>query len=130
LRVVSVNPVQPDDVTQAKWKDSWLVAFGAEFSPDDRWTWRGGVAIDMSPIPSATITPRIPDANRTWLSVGVTYRASESFSIALSYAHLFLPQRAINLTALQTGNALRGNLLGRSEADANAFGIQLNYRMP
>ena len=86
--------------------------------------------MDWTPIPSATLSPRIPDATRTWLSLGVTYRASDSLSIALSYAHLFVPDRTIAQTALQTGNTLRGNLFGRSEADANAIGIQLNYRMP
>ena len=130
LRVVSVNPVQPDDVTQANWKDAWFVSLGAEFAPNDRWTWRGGVAIDQTPIQASTLSPRIPDATRTWASVGVTYRLNDTMSVALTYAHLFLPNRTVAQTAAMNGNALRGNLAGRSEADDNAVGIQLNYRMP
>ena len=91
---------------------------------------RGGVAIDQTPIPASTLSPRIPDATRTWASVGVTYRLNDTMSVALTYAHLFLPNRTVAQTAAMNGNALRGNLAGRSEADANAVGIQLNYRMP
>lgn len=49
-------------------------------------------------------------------------------SISASYAHLFLPDKPVALNQLQTGNELRGNIVGEGEAGANFFGIQLSYR--
>ena len=128
LRIDAVNPAQPDDVTTAQWKNAWFFALGAEYAADERWTWRGGIAWDQSPVPAATFNPRIPDADRTWVSAGFTYRANDNMSFALSYAHLFLPRGTIALNAAQTGNALRGNLSGRTEAGVDVVGVQISYR--
>lgn len=128
LRIVPDNPLQPDDVTVAEWEDSWFGSVGLEYQPDDRWTLRAGAGIDQSPIPDATRNPRIPDADRTWVSIGFTVQATESLSLSASYAHLFLPDEPIALNVTQPGNALRGNLEGSGEAGANFFGLQLSYR--
>jgi len=129
LRVVADNPTQPDDVTGAAWKDAVLVALGTEFAMDERWTWRTGLAFDQSPIPSATLEPRIPDASRTWISAGFTYRATDTIDLSVSLAHLFLPRRSVGLVSSSTGNSLRGNLVGLTESRVTVVGLQLNYRL-
>ena len=101
-----------DDVTTAEWEDSLFGSIGLEYQPDDQWTLRAGAGIDASPIPDATRNPRIPDADRTWVSIGFTVQATKSISISASYAHLFLPDEPIALNPGQTGNALRGNIIG------------------
>jgi long-chain fatty acid transport protein len=128
LRVVSDNALQPDDVTIAQWEDSLFGSIGVEYQPNQQWTLRAGAGIDASPIPDETRNPRIPDADRTWVSIGFTVQATESLSISASYAHLFLPDEPIGLNQLQDGNALRGNIAGEGEAGADFFGIQLSYR--
>jgi long-chain fatty acid transport protein len=130
LRVVAENPFQPDDVTTAEWEDSVFGAVGVEYQPSERWTLRAGLGFDQSPIPDATRNPRIPDADRTWVSVGFTVRMSESTSFSASYAHLFLPDKGVNLNMTQPGNALRGNLVGSNEVGADFVGLQLIYRRP
>jgi long-chain fatty acid transport protein len=128
LRVVSDNPLQPDDVTIAQWEDSLFGSIGLEYQPNQQWTLRAGAGIDASPIPDETRNPRIPDADRTWISIGFTVQATQSISISASYAHLFLPDEPIALNQLQDGNALRGNIVGEGKAGADFFGIQLSYR--
>jgi long-chain fatty acid transport protein len=112
-----------------QWKDSWFVALGAEFHPDMRWTWRAGVAYDESPADSAYFGPRLPDASRTWIAAGLTYRASDAIDIALSAAHMFLPRESVALSATQPDNALRGNLTGTTQASANVIGLQISYHL-
>lgn len=129
LRVDSTNPYQADDVTVAQWQDVWLFALGAEYAPEGNWTWRGGVALDQSPIPDSTFGPRIPDADRYWVSLGATYQMEDGWSLDASYAHVFLPDRAVALSATDSANALRGYLTGETQISANAIGLQLNYRM-
>jgi long-chain fatty acid transport protein len=128
LRVIPDNPLQPHDVTTAEWEDSWFGSIGLEYQPDDQWTLRAGAGIDASPIPDATRNPRIPDADRTWVSIGFTVQMTQSLSLSASYAHLFLPDEPITLDPSQSGNAFRGMIVGDGEAGASFFGIQLSYR--
>jgi len=131
LRVHAIgSPFQPDDVTEQQWRSSWFGSLGVEFKPDADWTWRGGIALDQSPVPHATFNPRIPDADRTWLSLGASYRASDSVELSVAYGHLFLPHGTVNLSQAGAGNALRGNLQGRTEGSADYLGLQIDYRTP
>ena len=128
LRVIPDNPLQPHDVTLAQWEDSWFGSLGVEFQPNAQWTLRAGAGVDQSPIPDATRNPRIPDADRTWVSIGFTVQMSQSLNLSVSYSHLFLPDEPIALNQLQDGNTLRGNITGNGEAHADFIGLQLNYR--
>lgn len=128
LRVVAANPAQPDDVTSIGWHDSWLASVGAEYAASDRWTLRGGVAFDGSPVPDSTLGPRVPDADRYWVSAGVTYRASRSADLKLTFSHLFNDTRNVAQSPLQPGNALRGALAGSTESNADMVGLQIVYR--
>ena len=129
LRIKSKNPAQPDDVTLANWDSSWLFALGAEYRANERWTWRAGMAFDESPVPDSTFGPRIPDGDRTWISVGARYHATESMDISFAASHLFLPERDVHLTALEPSNALRGNLDGQSKAGVTVIAMQLSFAL-
>jgi long-chain fatty acid transport protein len=109
------------------WKDSWFFALGAEYALDDRWTLKGGTALDKTPVPTSTKGPRIADNNRTWLALGARYHMSDSFDVSLSYAHLFYPDSKIDLHQTDPGSALRGNLSGVTESSTNIFAAQLDF---
>lgn len=128
LQVSAANPAQPPDITNAQWNNSWLAAVGAEFAPGDDWLLRGGFAYDGSPIPTSTLDPRIPDADRYWMSVGVTYHAAAALDIDLALSHLFDSTRDVALSPTQPGNTLRGTLTGTTASDVNVLGLQAVYR--
>lgn len=128
LDVVDANPVQPVDVTNAQWHDAWMAALGAEYKADDRWIVRAGVAYDESPIPDSTVEPRIPDADRYWISAGATYHATDDMDVKATLSHLFNDTRAVSQSASQPGNALRGALVGTTSSNVNVAGLQIVYR--
>jgi long-chain fatty acid transport protein len=128
LTAVAANPVQPNDVTVANWKSSWLIALGAEYAASDDLTLRAGTALDQSPVPDATLAPRIPDADRTWLAAGGTWHATPALDLKFSYGHLFNDTRTMNQTSAMTGNALRGTLIGTTKSDVDVVGLSLDYR--
>lgn len=130
LRVEAKNPAQPDDVTASDWEDTWFFALGAEYSPNDRWTFRVGTAFDESPIPDSTRGPRIPDSDRTWISLGLRFRAAENVDVSLSAAHLFFDDSTIRQSQTGPGNTFRGNLNGDVEAAVNIVAVQLSWRCP
>jgi long-chain fatty acid transport protein len=130
LRIDSVNPAQPDEVTTANWKDSWIASFGFEYLANEDWTVRFGAAYDKSPITDGFREVRIPDNDRLWVSVGATYNAGENTEVSLAYGHLFLAESDVSLSAAAPENALRGNLIGRTDAEVNVLGVQLVHRIP
>ena len=81
-----------------------------------------------SPIPDATLEPRIPDADRIWLSAGMSYRWSDSSDIKLTASRLFNLTREVALDPAQPGNALRGSLSGNTASYVNVIGLQVTFR--
>jgi long-chain fatty acid transport protein len=129
LVVNAKNPFQPNEVTTARWDDSWFVSAGAEYEASETWTLRGGVAWDETPVPDATREPRIPDNSRLWVAVGATWHASEHCDVKFSYAHLFLDDSRVSLSTADPANMLRGTLDGRVSVGADAFGVALAWRI-
>lgn len=128
LRVRFDNPFQPDNVQLYAWKNTWLAALGLRYQPNADWVFRAGVAFDESPTRDGTRDPRIPDSDRTWLAFGVEHWLSESTALQVGYARLMFPDEPIALFASTPGNEVRGNLIGRTDADADMISIQLKFR--
>jgi long-chain fatty acid transport protein len=124
LRVRFDNALQPDNFQTYAWKDTMLVAGGLTYKPAPDWTLRAGVAVDETPTRDATRDPRIPDATRTWLSVGIAHDLSPRTTIELGYSRLSFPKEPIALSASTSGNEVRGNLSGQTDADADMISIQ------
>jgi long-chain fatty acid transport protein len=117
---------------------------GADFRFNDAWTFRGGVALDMTPVPdpsapcntsapnpactndlNASRTARLPDGDRKWISLGATWRVSEHSQWDIGYAHLFLGS---SLAFNQTNGEGEDHIVGNFEADADILGVSYRYR--
>jgi long-chain fatty acid transport protein len=77
-------------------------------------------------VPAATRTPRLPDADRTWVAIGVRWRASDSFVVDAGYAHLFSDEVRLEQNAGST--AVNALLLGEQESAVDILGLQATYR--
>lgn len=129
LRVQFANPgTQPDSVTEENWKDTLFISLGATWRPEGSWTYRLGVALDKSPVPDSTRTPRIPDADRTWASAGISYQFTKAFGIDAGYSHLFVKNSAINLQAGSNPNDrnafYKGDLSGSYKNSIDILSVQ------
>jgi len=129
IRVKFDNPLQPDEVINGEWEDSWFLALGATYRHSDKLTARFGVAFDQTPVPHDRRTPRVPDQDRTWLSVGMQYALGNGSSLDFGYTHLFLPDTSIDLTVADPANTVRGNLSGSFSVDADVFIIQFKTNL-
>jgi long-chain fatty acid transport protein len=85
--------------TRENWKDSWFFSLGAEYACSDALTLRAGLAYEDSGVPDSTRTPRIPDNDRYWVSVGATYRVNDWLKANLAYSHVFMEDGDVALTA-------------------------------
>ena len=120
----------PDDVTVQDWEDSWRYTLGAEYRHTADWTLRAGIALDRSPIPNAQRrTARIPGADRRWITLGASYRATDNISIDFAYAHLFIAAGAVDNTidlapAIAPG-AFTDRLAGTFDSSVDSVGIEV-----
>jgi long-chain fatty acid transport protein len=131
LRVRFSNQAQqPDSVTNENWKDSMFYALGATCHPGGAWTYRVGVALDKTPVSDATRTPRIPDADRTWVSFGASWQATPWFGLDAGYTHLFCKNSTVNLQAggdPTNQDFTRGNLSGTYKNSIDVLALQARF---
>ncbi|MEJ0043305.1 MAG: outer membrane protein transport protein [Rhizomicrobium sp.] len=128
LLVVSDNPLNSPSLTRLNWKDTWFGSLGAEYRPDETWTLRGGIAYDEAAAPPSTLEPRIPDADRYWVSAGVGYRWDDNTDVNVSASHLLSPHSHVDQTLADPANAARGSLDGTTDSQATLVGLQLVLR--
>lgn len=119
------SSAQRDDVLDLKWRDTWRYAVGINyFSESNKWIFRTGFAYDQTPVPSAQHrSPRIPDASRYWLTIGLTYALFKNIQLHAAYAHLFMPDSEINRQGT-TGD----RLVGHYTEQINIGGLQMDWR--
>jgi long-chain fatty acid transport protein len=128
LVVNPANPAQPSDVTTLKWKDTLFGSLGVEYRASRSWALRAGVAYDESPATDATREPRIPDADRIWISAGVRVRLDDSMDMNVTASRLFNLSTPVALNPAAPGAALRGSLSGTSQSYVNVAGLELSWR--
>ncbi|MGH7484992.1 MAG: OmpP1/FadL family transporter, partial [bacterium] len=77
--------------------DGWFVSGGLEYAYSPKLTLRTGIAWERSPIRDPDErTPRMPDADRIWTSIGTSYKWSPTTTIDFSYSHIFVDDSRIN----------------------------------
>jgi long-chain fatty acid transport protein len=103
---------QSDSVVTLNLKDAYRYSVGATYKPGGAWMFRGGIALDETPVPSdADGTPRLPDGDRTWFSIGAGLQASPTLSFDFGYAYIMVDDVRIRKTATSVNeNVSRGNL--------------------
>jgi len=92
------NKTGVDTYVNEDWKDAYFFSVGATYKPSEKWKLQGGVAYDLSPVPEAHRTARIPDQDRLWLSGGVGYQLAPGMALAASYTHIFVQHSQVRET--------------------------------
>lgn len=115
---------QAPSVEDFSWKDTTFASIGGEWDINESFTLRAGYAQDQSPTKIETRTPRLPDADRQWGSIGLTWRASEALEVSAAYTRIFVDDPEISGIVSSSGSTLTGSY----DADVNIFGLSAQYR--
>lgn len=111
------------------WDDGWFFSGGIEYETNERTTLRAGVAYEESPIQSASQrTPRDPDTNRVWASVGVTYKLSDATSFDAAYSHVFFEDGSIDRTS-PIGGQGQIRFAGEAEQSVDIVALSLKVKL-
>ena len=123
----------------AKWNydDSSRFAIGTEYTHSSKFKYRAGLALDQTPVPDdSDRSPRVPDADRTWLSLGLTYSHSRNLSFDFGYAHLFVDDPELDNVSdnndptlpFPAGTTGFHSVSGSYDSAVDIFGAQVNWR--
>lgn len=122
LSIYMPNAFATNSTIQTHWSNAWLGALGADYRATHAWTLRGGLAYDQTPTQNTYRDPRIPDADRVWLALGASFKASKNFSFDGAYTHLFMRNQSINVTQASGTNAVSPTPLEVNQVHANYKG--------
>ena len=111
--------------TPENFKNTWKLAVGANYRYSPQWTLRGGIALDQSPVQKAFMTPRLPDADRTWLTLGARYTAKPGLRVDVGAAYVFVKKANISTDA--AAQAASGVLSGYYASRVVILSAQVNY---
>lgn len=121
IRIEFDNP-DPDAVEPFGWKDTMFWSLGAEYRLDPAWTLRGGIARDQTPTSIEHRTPRLPDGDRVWYSVGATWRMREGLDVDFAFTRIELDDPRVDIAS---GGS---RVAGRFDGDVNLLGVSAQYR--
>lgn len=112
---------------ELQYSNNSRVALGASYNLYEKLTLRAGIAYDQAASRHQR-SAAIPDTDRTWYSLGATYKFTPNLSVDLGYAYLkgkkvhFKEANTTGKTVVLTTTANY-----TSQAHANLYGLNLNY---
>jgi long-chain fatty acid transport protein len=94
LPITIVGYPQLSSVRAENYKDSNSYRLGFEWKKSDKLAFEFGYLYDQSPVPTETVSPILPDADRTGLSAGFSWSLSASTRLDVGYLHLMFKDRS------------------------------------
>ena len=111
---------------ELQYSNNSRVALGASYNLYEKLTLRAGIAYDQAASRHQR-SAAIPDTDRTWYSLGATYKFTPNLSVDLGYAYL----KGKKVHFKETQEAASGQIITTanytSQAHANLYGLNLNY---
>lgn len=97
-----------------KYDDAWRIAWGAAYKVNEAAKLKFGIAYDRTPVRNEFRSPRVPDNDRLWLSLGGQWNAGSYGKFDLGYSYLYVKDPSISLAPLA----------GKYDASAHIVGVQ------
>lgn len=108
-----------DTKSPRNYKSIFAFRGGAQYQVIDKLDLRFGGGFGFTPVPEESVTPETPDANRAYVTGGLTFRFSDKFSMDASIYYTQLKRTAQNAET---------NLYGTYRTKAIAPGFSLIYK--
>jgi len=109
------------------YRNNSRIALGVTYDLTEQLALRAGVAYDESAA-GEHHSASIPDTDRTWYSLGATYKFTPDFSVDFGFAHLHGKKLNFKETQSLAGGLVAVEADYQSKASANLYGLNLNYR--
>ncbi|HHF3476703.1 TPA: porin [Haemophilus influenzae] len=112
---------------ELQYSNNSRIALGASYNLYEKLTLRAGIAYDQAASRHHR-SAAIPDTDRTWYSLGATYKFTPNLSVDLGYAYLKGKKVHFKEVATIGKNVILNTTANyTSQAHANLYGLNLNY---
>ena len=121
-------------VLPLNFKDTWRYSAGVNYQYNERTVLRAGMAFDQTPYNDVDRSPRLPDQDKTWLTVGARYKYDQSINFDVGAAYIWIKDASINsgTGGMTSGipNSVAGNGLVNGSYNSYTWIVsgQMNYR--
>lgn len=106
-------------VIEEGYQNSRIYRVGLERRFGERWALRGGYYLDKTPVPVASVSPLLPDADRQGLAAGFSFQ-SGNWRLDVANWYLFFKDRS-------TEGQSRENFNGTYKANAELLAVSLGW---
>jgi long-chain fatty acid transport protein len=113
--------------TYENWRDANFYSIGASYQIDSQWKARFGLAYDEAAVKLADRTPRIPDSNRIWYSVGLGYQYNENLSFDMAFTYIDAKDAVVD-TINSKNSDTKPNVYADYSNSVKMWGLSLNYK--
>jgi long-chain fatty acid transport protein len=103
------------------YKDSNAYRLGIEYKASPTLWWQIGGVLDRTPVPTSSVSPLLPDAERKGVSVGASFGLTPKTRLDVSYFYLKFKDRS-------TGGVNDDNYEGTYKTTANLFGFTVVHK--
>jgi long-chain fatty acid transport protein len=103
------------------YQDADTYRLGVEYKSSPTLSWQFGALRDMTPVPVNSVSPLLPDANRTGFSVGAGWKMTPKTELDVSYLYLRFDPRS-------TQGQDHDNFNGTYNTTANLFGFTVVHK--
>ena len=117
--ITSVNP--------RNYEDSNIYRFGLQYRYNDRWTLRGGVYFDESPVQDGYYAPETPRNDAIGYTAGATYNYSKNLQMDVSVLILTFDNEENSYDYYEEGGVTIP-FGGTYDSSANSIGFGLSYK--
>jgi long-chain fatty acid transport protein len=113
-----------------QYDDGWFFSGGAEYRWTERLTVRGGLGYELSPISDRVRTPRLPDNDKFWASIGLSWKVAPFAHFDLAYTHLWVKDTDINISATSGNPSFTAPVayIGTADSQLDIFSASLVVR--
>lgn len=114
------SPATPDASLRQDWRDAAIYSAGVHWRATGSLTLRAGYVYNESPVTNPALrSPRIPDSNRRWITLGGSWQAPSGFTVHAGYAKVSFSDAPID-----TLDAAAHTLRGSAALSADVLSVQ------
>lgn len=106
------------------WRNTNFYSVGTSYQLDDQWKLRLGLAYDQSAVRLQHRTPRIPDSDRIWYSVGLGYQYNDKLSFDAGYTYISAHKAHLNTAYTNNSGA---HASAEYTNSVKVFAFSVNY---
>jgi len=127
LRIVRTNG-SVLSVLPENFKDTWRYSAGFNYQYNEKTVLRAGVAYDQSPVNDIDRSARLPDNDRTWLTIGGRFKYSTALNFDVGAAYIWVKDASIDNPGNPASVAANGLINGNFNNNVIVVSGQANYR--